>query len=259
MIEKPRLLPAVILGAMGLLALKMLGWYLDVASIDRPAAAIAAASRPERGTGGLPQSKIPDGLMDPMVTGTIDKPPAPKGQPLPQDHPLNKAAIINGTAAAPSPAEKALLERLGQRREEIEARMRELEMRERLLDSAEKKLDGKLGDLKQLEDKNASPAGSVAAEEAKAVKNLVIMYEAMKPKDAARVFDRLSLDVLVPVVQQMNPRKMSEVLAAMAPEKAEKLTIALANQGRTPQIERAADRTVLPPNELPAIAPPARR
>ena len=36
---------------------------------------------------------------------------------------------------------------------------------------------------------------------------------------------RLGLDVLVPVVQQMNPRKMSEVLAAMAPDRAEKLTV----------------------------------
>lgn len=259
MIEKPRLLPAVILGAMGLLALKVLGWYLDVASIDRPAATTASAMRPERDTGGLSRGNAPGG-MDPMVTGSIDKPQTAKAEPLPQDHPLNKAEIVNGTATASSPAEKALLERLSQRREEIEARMRELEMRERLLDSAEKKLDGKLGDLKQLEDRNAGAAGSAAAEEAKAVKNLVIMYEAMKPKDAARVFDRLSLDVLVPVVQQMNPRKMSEVLAAMAPEKAEKLTIALANPGRTPRIERAAaDRAVLPPNELPAIAPPARR
>ena len=261
MIEKPRLLPAVILGAMGLLSLKLLGWYLDMAGTDRPPAAIAAPAKPE--IAGLARmnawAQAPD-IMDPMVTGSVDKPSPPKDRPLPPETPSNKAAIINGTSPAPSAAEKIILERLGQRREEIEARMRELEMRERLLDTAEKKLDGKLGDLKQFEEKNTAPGGSAAADEAKAVKNLVIMYEAMKPKDAARVFDRISLDVLVPVVQQMNPRKMSEVLAAMAPDKAEKLTIALANQGRTPQIERAAvDRAILPPNELPAIAPPARR
>jgi hypothetical protein len=99
--------------------------------------------------------------------------------------------------------------------------MRELEMRERLLNSAEKEARRRVGDLKALEEKNGGPAGKHAIEEAKAIKNLVIMYEAMKPKDAARVFDRLGLDVLVPVVQQMNPRKMSEVLAAMAPDRAE--------------------------------------
>jgi flagellar motility protein MotE (MotC chaperone) len=85
------------------------------------------------------------------------------------------------------------------------------------------------------------------------------MYESMKPKDAARVFDRLGLDVLVPVVQQMNPRKMSEVLAAMAPDRAEKLTVALATSGRTASVERVANEAPLPGNELPAIAPASRR
>ena len=134
--------------------------------------------------------------------------------------------------------------------------MRELEMRERLLNSAEKKLDGRVGDLKALEEKAGGPgAAKPAVEEAKAIKNLVIMYEAMKPKDAARVFDRLGLDVLVPVVQQMNPRKMSEVLAAMAPDRAEKLTVALATSGRSALVERVANEAPLSGNELPAITP----
>jgi flagellar motility protein MotE (MotC chaperone) len=83
------------------------------------------------------------------------------------------------------------------------------------------------------------------------------MYETMKPKDAARVFDRLGLDVLVPVVQQMNPRKMSDVLAAMSPDRAEKLTVALAAGPRERRV--AADVSALPSNELPAIAPAPRR
>jgi flagellar motility protein MotE (MotC chaperone) len=56
------------------------------------------------------------------------------------------------------------------------------------------------------------------------------MYETMKPKDAARIFDRLDLKILVEVSTQMNPRKMSEVLAQMTPEAAERLTVELANR-----------------------------
>ena len=52
----------------------------------------------------------------------------------------------------------------------------------------------------------------------------------MKPKDAARIFDRLDLKILVEVSTQMNPRKMSEVLAQMTPEAAERLTVELANR-----------------------------
>jgi flagellar motility protein MotE (MotC chaperone) len=84
------------------------------------------------------------------------------------------------------------------------------------------------------------------------------MYENMKPRDAARVFDRLSIDILVSVVLQMNPRKMSEVLAAMTPESAEKLTVALANRAKGRGDEMAGAPAALPANELQAITPQRR-
>lgn len=276
MIERPRLLPAVILGAMGLLALKMLAWTAEPYPGTIPASgqAFAAGAKPEKESWPLAKAiahaHSPDrAFLDPETTGSVEKldpkteqekaEAEAKAESARAANPLNKAGILNGVAAPVSPAERALLERLGERREEIDARMRELEMRERLLDTAEKKLDSRVGDLKELETKISGPA-KATADEAKAIRNLVIMYEAMKPKDAARVFDRLGLDILVPVVQQMNPRKMSEVLAAMAPERAEKLTVALATFARGPGLERvAADATALPGNELPAIAPAPRR
>ncbi|QEL21140.1 hypothetical protein FQV39_00070 [Bosea sp. F3-2] len=278
MIERPRLLPAVILGAMGLLALKLLAWTADPAPgkipPDPPVFAKAPVGKTpaaEKEVWGLAKiiarAHAPD-FFDPETTGSVPAPDPKKEQEKKEAeakaeaaraaNPNNKAGVMNGTAKPLSPAEKAILERLGERREELDGRMRELEMRERLLDSAEKKLDGRAGDLKSLEEK-VSPAAKASADEAKAIKNLVIMYEAMKPKDAARVFDRLGLDVLVPVVQQMNPRKMSEVLAAMSPERAEKLTVALATSGRMPGFERVANETPLPGNELPAIAPAPQR
>jgi flagellar motility protein MotE (MotC chaperone) len=83
------------------------------------------------------------------------------------------------------------------------------------------------------------------------------MYEAMKPKDAARVFDRLPLDVLVPLVAKMSPRKMAEVLAVMQPDSAERLTVALAGRAKNPDgAPRPAPPPDLPASELPAIDPP---
>ncbi|WP_291652840.1 hypothetical protein [Bosea sp. (in: a-proteobacteria)] len=279
MIERPRLLPAVILGAMGLLALKLLAWTAEPAPGRIPAAPPVMAQTPATRTANQPEPEIwglakiiarahaPD-VFDPETTGSVPDPKKEqekkeaeaKAEAVRAANPNNKAGIINGSVQPMSPAEKAILERLGERREELEGRMRELEMRERLLNSAEKKLDGRVGDLKALEEKIDGP-GSVkpAIEEAKAIKNLVIMYEAMKPKDAARVFDRLGLDVLVPVVQQMNPRKMSEVMAAMSPDRAEKLTVALATSGRGATVERVTNEAPLPGNELPAISPALRR
>lgn len=281
MIQGSRLIPAVILGAMGLLALKLLAWTAEPYPGRIPASPEIAGQqpRPAQRADGRSEKEMAGGLakviarthgadvsMDPETTGSID-PPAPKTAAEDQArrdaalaaNPNNKAAIMNGAAQPVSPAERALLERLGQRREEIDARMRELDLREKLLDSAEKKLDGRVGDLKVLEDKVESPKKQ-EAEASQAVKNLVIMYETMKPKEAARVFDRLTLEVLVPVVQQMNPRKMSEVLAAMSPEAAERLTVALAMRGRTATAERASGTPATAGgNELQAIEPARRR
>jgi flagellar motility protein MotE (MotC chaperone) len=267
---------------MALLALKLLAWTSEPypgtipssAPLLAAAPAPAPAMKPEPELGGVSRVAAQP-PFDPETTGSVDKPDPQKDKDKDKEkaeaeakaeaaraaNPLNKAGIINGTAAPVSPAERALLERLGERRQEIDARMRELEMRERLLDTAEKKLDSRVGDLKEQETKaSGGPGAKPAGEEAKAIKNLVIMYEAMKPKDAARVFDRLGLDVLVPVVQQMNPRKMSEVLAVMAPDRAEKLTVALATMARNGGAERvAADASALPSTELPAIAPAPRR
>ncbi|MDN3719926.1 hypothetical protein QW131_13820 [Roseibium salinum] len=61
------------------------------------------------------------------------------------------------------------------------------------------------------------------------------MYESMKAKDAARIFDRLSLPILLKVVRQMKPRKMADVLARMSPEAAERLTVAIASNAPLPQ------------------------
>lgn len=278
MIEKPRLIPAVILGAMSLLALKLLAWTSEPYPGKVPSSAAAfgsatTAGKAEPDIWGLAKviarAHAPNVLFDPETTGSVDKPDKKTPESLKAEaeakaaaeraaNPANKAAIFNGTAGAASPSERAILERLSERRDEIEARMRELEVRERLLDSAEKKLDGRVGDLKALEDKLEGPQGKPGEDETKAIKNLVIMYETMKPKDAAKVFDRLGLDVLLPVVQQMNPRKMSDVLAAMSPDRAEKLTVALATSQRGPRESRAAEAAPLPGNELPAIAPPRR-
>jgi flagellar motility protein MotE (MotC chaperone) len=191
--------------------------------------------------------------IDPDITGAV--PAKPAGQTTAQAAPAAPApgAPINLDAPRGSATERAVLERLGERREEIEGRAREMDTREALLRAAEKKLDSRVGDLKSLEEKLLQAGENREQSQASAVKNLVTMYETMKPKEAARVFDRLDLKVLIPVVQKMNPRKMAEVLAAMSPEAAEKLTVALAtradaapdvpNGNELPRLDAAPMRT----------------
>ena len=134
-----------------------------------------------------------------------------------------------------------------ERRQELDARARELEIRENLLKAAEKRLDGARRRA-QGHGGAASAARRSRRSEAEAarLKSLVTMYENMKAKDAAKIFDRLEMRVLIEVVTQINPRRMSDILALMPPEAAERLTVELAN--RASGIETAPA-----PVELPKI------
>ncbi len=259
------LLHAVSVGAFALLVLKVVGLWAGPARLAPPAAEVARAA-PAAPAGRVALGNGP-ALYDPETTGSVAQaaegtnagasgtarpatvqiaqaPAEPPSIPAPQ----NRAGIFEGQPQS-SPAERALYERLGERRSLLEQRATDLDTREKLLQGVEKKLETSIQDLKASEDKLLS-VKKQEAEATQTVKTLVTMYEVMKPRDAARVFDRLPHEVLVPVVLQMNPRKMAEVLAAMSPEAAEKLTVALAARGNSGDVRTAAP---LPPNELPAL------
>ena len=65
---------------------------------------------------------------------------------------------------------------------------------------------------------------------------LVKVYEVMKPRDAAAIFNNLQMTVLIPVLDRMKDRNAAPILAAMDPQKARDVTAALAKlrTGRNP-------------------------
>jgi flagellar motility protein MotE (MotC chaperone) len=166
----------------------------------------------------------------------IDPPPSPGGTvvPLNVDHPA-------------SPAERAILEHLQTRRQELDTRAREMEVRDSLVKEAERRLDNRASELKDIEERINAATQKKEEADAGRLKNLIVMYENMKPKDAAKVFDRLNLKVLIELASAMNPRRMSDIMAQMQPDAAERLTVELANQG-------ASDTPKPAPNQdLPKI------
>lgn len=84
-----------------------------------------------------------------------------------------------------SPAERALLERLTERRQELDQRERELAMRETMLQAQEKRLDAKVNELKEVEAKIAAATHKKQEAELAKLKGLVTMYENMKAKEAS--------------------------------------------------------------------------
>jgi len=167
--------------------------------------------------------------------------------------PPDDAKAAQGTPVAldakpgPSAGERALLERLQARRQELDARARELDLRESMLKAAEKKLEKDAAVEKAEEAKNGTTAQRKDRDETDnaRLKSVITMYETMKPKDAAKIFDRLDIKVLIEVASQMKPQVMAAIMAQMTPENAERLTVELATRS-------GGDRT-LNPMSLPKI------
>jgi flagellar motility protein MotE (MotC chaperone) len=231
LIRDIRIIPTLLLAACCLAVLKVSGLLLDggyVLTNDAPPAAKSWAQE----TFNFPApGKISPEPLD--ITGSVtakkdDKPvvaSAPEVTPVP-----------NGTVVYPDPnkpvsaSERAVLERLQERRQELEARAREIDIRENLIKSAEKRIEGRIEELKATEARIGTATQQKNEAEAVRFKGLVTMYESMKPKDAAKVFDRLELSVLFEIASQIAPRKMSDIMGQMQPEAAERLTVELARR-----------------------------
>jgi flagellar motility protein MotE (MotC chaperone) len=151
------------------------------------------------------------------------------------------AAVMPAQGAPVSPSERAILERLQSRRQELEARAREIDIRESLLKAAERRIESKVQEMKAVESRIAAVSEQKTEADAAHFKGIITMYENMKPKDAAKVFDRLEMPVLFEIASQIAPRKMSDILGLMTTEAAERLTTEMARRAGPDKSASAAD------------------
>ena len=152
--------------------------------------------------------------------------------------PAMPAGLASKDPALFTKSELELLSNLARRRDELEVHARELEMRENLLQATEKRIDEKIVELKRIESNIEGLLAKYDEAEEAQLKSLVKVYESMKPKDAARIFNRLEMDVLLNVVERMKEAKMAPVLAQMDPGKAKALTVELATRRQAPELSR---------------------
>lgn len=129
-----------------------------------------------------------------------------------------------------------LATRLGERRADLDAREKELEMRMALVEAAEKRIEERTNVLKALEAQIGAMVEEKKSDEKEQFAGIVAMYETMKPKEAATIFNTLDNDILLRVARAMSPRKMAPILARMEPLKAKTLTAGLARQEAEPTV-----------------------
>ncbi len=170
--------------------------------------------------------------------------PAPK--------PGNKDYADDRDEAA-SAAEVDVLTSLSKRRKELDARQAQIEAQANILAATEARVDAKIAQLKNLQSQIAALVAERDAAQQKQMADLIKTYSAMKPKDAARIFDSLDEAVLLPVAAGMKSDVLAPVLAAMTAEQAQKLTVRLANKLTLP----ATNAAPAPVAAAPSPATPA--
>ena len=150
-----------------------------------------------------------------------------------------------------SPAELRVLQSLGTRRGQLDQREQDIDVQLQLLAAAEAKLDTKVKALTGLKGDIQGLLGQVDAQKQAEVDRLVVVYQGMKPKDAAARMTLLSDEVRLPIAAKMKERALSQILANMAPGEAKILTERLAARMANPLVEKGkaaiADNTAAAP------------
>jgi flagellar motility protein MotE (MotC chaperone) len=155
-----------------------------------------------------------------------------------------EAAPAPSAPAAPPPPPAAdmgmsqteldVLQKLQERRGQIDNREKDIERREALLKAAEDQIDRKVAELKSLQHTIEGLLRQYNDQEDNKMRSLVKIYENMKPKEAAKIFEQLDMEILLEVVERMKEQKVAPILAEMDPAKARTVTAELAQRRQMP-------------------------
>lgn len=132
-------------------------------------------------------------------------------------------------------SEIEVLQALKARREELDAREDEFDQRLALLESAERRVEQKIADLAQQEDDLRRLLRQVDEEKEQQIQSMVRVYEIMKPKAAAEIWNEMEMPVLLDVISRMKERRVAEILANVRPARAEEITIRLLSRSELPE------------------------
>jgi len=250
-----RILPLVLAATICLVGLKIVGLVFQGGYIfnDRSAARERPQDRPQSWAQEMLNFPGGKSRLDPSdITGSVEAKKEEKKPEGPKERIVDQSMPADSAPKPVSASERAILERLQDRRQELEARAREIDIRENLLRAAEKRIESKVEEMKAVEARIGSAAEQKAQADSGRFKGIVTMYESMKPKDAAKIFDRLEMSVLIEVSMQIAPRKMSDILGQMQPEAAERLTVEMARRASGDKTAAATDLPKIEGRPVPA-------
>lgn len=185
---------------------------------------------------GLKAVAVAEGIGEaaPAAEHAAPAPAAPTSAPAAEQAPAQCPAPTLAEMAGLSQSEVQVLQALSTRRAALDQRAAQYDSQDELMAAAEQRLDQRLAELRQLETTVNGLLGHLDEAQEQRIAGLVDVYQRMRAKDAATVFDGLNDDVLVQVAGRMRQANLAEVMGRMQPDRARHLTQMLADRARPP-------------------------
>lgn len=158
-----------------------------------------------------------------------------------------------------------VLRTLSKRHRDLVERERSISEREATLQAIEKRLDNKTEELKKIQDYLKQLLGQKDEKEKESIKKLVLVYQKMKPQEAATILQELDLETLLNIMDEMKETNVSSILSKMEPLRARFLTLEIAQRRKKleekMQKEHDSNQEVakLIPEEKAKADPPATK
>ena len=170
---------------------------------------------------------------------------------------LKEAAAAGVTGGDDSDEEEAkhefsqveidLLQSLAKRRQELDDWAKQVQLKENMLVAIEGRIDEKTSNLEKMKKEVETLLAKYNEQEDIKTRSLVKIYESMKPKDAARIFEELDMPVLLMVVDRMSERKVAAILENMNPSRAKDITVQLAEERKLQKMRGGPTPPATPP------------
>lgn len=160
--------------------------------------------------------------------------PAPAGSVSEASAPAPLAGCAPGASLADA---DPLLAAIREREAELEARAEAIAGREQVLHVAEAKIEEQLLALEEAELRLSETLALADRAAEKDLLQLVAVYEAMNPKNAADIFDAMDVSFAAGFLARMRKESAAEVLSGMAPEKAYAVSVLIAGRNAAAPLE----------------------
>jgi len=181
----------------------------------------------------------------------LSPPPSPAAAALPAAPPAIPTEVALATPSCTDPALRAAI---AEQKTDVAARTRHLTEAEAVLSATETRATAqiqRLGEIKREVEALMQQRSNLQQED---LRRMVTIYETMKPRDAARIFNDLETDIIIDVLDRMPERRSAPIIAELEDTKAREVTRLVLQRRALPGDRTATAATTARSAQAPAQA-----